>query len=70
MLVLPQGSYSTAFNDDAVRRLREWMRGGGTLVTIGEASRWAAGEKVDLLDTRPELRGGKPDVEEKDKEPD
>jgi hypothetical protein len=69
VLVLPQGSYSTAFNDDAVRRLREWMRGGGTLVTIGEASRWAAGEKVNLLDTRPELRGGKPDVEEKDKKP-
>ena len=69
VLVLPQGSYGTAFNDDAVRRLREWMRGGGTLVTIGEASRWAAGEKVNLLDTRPELRGGKPDVEEKDKKP-
>ncbi len=45
------------------------MRGGGTLVTLGEASRWAAGEKVSLLDTRPELRGGKPDVEEKDKKP-
>ncbi len=69
VLVLPQGSYATAFNDDAVRRLREWMRGGGTLVTLGEASRWAAGEKVSLLDTRPELRGGKPDVEEKDKKP-
>ena len=69
VLVLPQGSYGSAINDDAVRRLREWMRGGGTLVTIGEASRWAAGEKVGLLDTRPELRGGKPDVEEKDKKP-
>jgi hypothetical protein len=52
-----------------VRRLREWMRGGGTLVTVGEASRWAASEKVNLLETRTELRGGKPDVEEKDKKP-
>ncbi len=69
VLVLPQGSYGPAFNDDAVRRLREWMRGGGTLVTVGEASRWAASEKVNLLDTRLELRGGKPDVEEKDKKP-
>ena len=69
VLVLPQGSYGPAFNDDAVRRLREWMRGGGTLVTVGEASRWAAGEKVNLLETRTELRGGKPDVEEKDKKP-
>ena len=69
VLVLPQGGYANAFNEDAVRRLREWMRGGGTLVTLGEASRWAASEKVNLLDTRPELRGGKPDVEEKDKKP-
>ncbi len=69
VLVLPQGSYGSALDEDAVRRLREWMRGGGTLVTIGEASRWAAGEKVNLLETRPELRGGKPDVEEKDKKP-
>lgn len=36
---------------------------------MGEASRWAAGEKVNLLETRTELRGGKPDVEEKDKKP-
>ena len=70
VLVLPQGSYDSAFSDDAVKRLREWMRAGGTLVTLGEASRWAASEKVNLLDTRPELRGGKPDVEEKDKDKD
>jgi hypothetical protein len=69
VLVLPQGNYGSAINEDAVRRLREWMRGGGTLVTVGEASRWAAGEKVNLLETRTELRGGKPDVEEKDKKP-
>ena len=69
VLVLPQGGYGSAIGEDAVRRLREWMRGGGTLVTVGEASRWASGEKVNLLDTRPELKGGKPDVEEKDKKP-
>jgi hypothetical protein len=68
VLVLPQGSYGAAFNDEAVRRIREWMRGGGTLVTLGEASRWAAGEKVNLLETHTELRGGKPEVEEKDKD--
>jgi hypothetical protein len=69
VLVLPQGNYGGALGEDAVRRLREWIRGGGTLVTLGEASRWAAGEKVNLLETRPELRGGKPDVEEKDAKP-
>ena len=69
VLVLPQGNYSGALGDDAVRRLREWVRGGGTLITSGEATRWAAGEKVNLLETRAELRGGKPDVEEKDRKP-
>jgi hypothetical protein len=69
VLVLPQGSYGTTLGDDAVRRIREWVRGGGTLVTLGEASRWAAGEKVNLIETRTELRGGKPDVEEKDAKP-
>jgi hypothetical protein len=69
VLVLPQGNYSPALNEDAVRRIREWVRGGGTLITSGESSRWAAGEKVNLLETRPELRGGKPDVEEKDAKP-
>ena len=69
VLVLPQGNYSPALNEDAVRRIREWVRGGGTLITAGESSRWAAGEKVNLLETRTELRGGKPDVEEKDAKP-
>ena len=67
VLVLPAANYGTALNDDAVGRLRDWMRGGGTLVTLGEASRWAAGEKVNLLETRTELRGGKPEVDDKDK---
>ena len=69
VLVLPSGAYSDAFDDEQVRRLRDWMRGGGTLVTLADASRWAAREKVNLLETRTELRGGKPDVEEKDKKP-
>ena len=37
--------------------------GGGTLVCLGEASRWAAGESVGLLETRTELRDGRPEVE-------
>lgn len=73
VLVLPQGNYTAALDEDAVRRIREWVRRGGTLVTIGEASRWAAGDEVALLETTTELRGGKPEVpaddEKKDRPP-
>ncbi|MGH9349307.1 MAG: M14 family metallopeptidase [Vicinamibacterales bacterium] len=62
VIVLPSGTYAPLAGDDSLRRLRDWMRGGGTLVTVGEASRWAA--SVKLLETATELRGGKPDVTE------
>ncbi len=38
--------------------LKEWIRGGGTLVTLAEATRWATGENVGLLDTKPLLKNG------------
>ena len=49
VLVLPSGNYS--FSDDALRRLKDWIRNGGTLITIAEASRWAARDRVGLLST-------------------
>ena len=70
VIVLPQGNYSD-IGEDLVRRVREWVRGGGTLVTIGDASRWASTERVGLLDARPEMRDGKPEgSDEKDKDKD
>lgn len=62
VIVLPAGDYTQALGEDGVRRMKEWARMGGTIVTLGEASRWATREKVGLLETTTELRGGKPDV--------
>jgi hypothetical protein len=68
VVVLPAGNYGNLLGGDALRRLRDWVSRGGTLITIGEASRWAARENVALLDTRTELRDGKPEVEPSDKD--
>ncbi len=61
VLVLPSGSYS--FSEDALRRLRDWIRNGATLITLADASRWAAGDKVGLLSTDTLLRDGSPERE-------
>jgi hypothetical protein len=59
VLVLPSGTYT--FSEDALRRLRDWIRNGGTLITLAEASRWAARDRVGLLSTDTLLRDGSPE---------
>jgi hypothetical protein len=61
VLVLPSGNYT--FTEDALRRLRDWIRNGGTLVTLAEASRWAARDRNNLLSTDTLLRDGSPERE-------
>ena len=58
VLVLPSGNYS--FSDDALRRLKDWIRNGGTLITLAEATRWASRDRVGLLSTDPLYRDGTP----------
>jgi hypothetical protein len=59
VIILPAGNYGSVLSGAVLDRVREWMRTGGTLITLGEASRWAAG--AGLLDTFTELRDGRPD---------
>lgn len=58
VIVLPSGDYEDAFDEAFTDRLQAWMSEGGTLITLAEATRWAAG--AELLETAPELRGGAP----------
>jgi hypothetical protein len=58
VLVLPSGNYT--FSDDALRRLKDWIRNGGTLITLAEASRWASRDRVGLIATDPLYRDGTP----------
>jgi hypothetical protein len=69
VIVLPSGTYGPLAGEESLRRLRDWTRRGGTLVTIAEASRWAASERVNLLETRTELRGGRPEADERPSAP-
>ncbi len=62
VIVLPSGNYSEALGEDGVRRIKEWVQAGGTLVTLGEASRWATRDRVEIVSTTTELKGGAPDV--------
>jgi hypothetical protein len=59
VLVLPSGNYT--FSDDALRRLKDWIRNGGTLITLAEASRWAARDRIGLLSTDTLFRDGSPE---------
>jgi murein tripeptide amidase MpaA len=72
VLILPNGSssgYSQMLGEAGAKRIKDWVQQGGTLVTFGEATRWLTDEKVDLLSTTRELKGGKPEAEKKEEKP-
>jgi len=62
VIVLPSGTYGASINEALLNRIKDWLRAGGTLVTLAEASRWATGSNVGLLDTTGLLKDGRPDV--------
>ena len=71
VLILPDsfgGGYAQRVGEGGARRIRDWVQAGGTLITFGAATRWLTDEKVALLATHRELRGGKPDKPEKQEE--
>lgn len=61
VLVLPDGNYSEfeGGGDAALSRLKDWIRSGGTLVTVKGAAAWAASDKVKLLATKREKKAPK-----------
>jgi hypothetical protein len=62
VLVLPSGNYAGQIGDAVLNRIKDWLRQGGTLVTLAEATRWAVTGTVGLLDTNALLKDGRPDT--------
>ncbi len=62
VIVLPSGNYAGQINDAVLTRIKDWLRAGGTIITLADASRWATGASVGLLDTAALLKDGRPDV--------
>ena len=50
-IVLPDGRYSNSngFSESVAAKLRDWVREGGTLITLRGATAWATEEKIGLL---------------------
>jgi len=66
VVVLPDswgraGSYGAILGEQGADRLASWVREGGVLIAVGSAATFLAGEKVKLLDTKLEKRGGEPE---------
>jgi hypothetical protein len=61
VILLPDtgpGGYDRVLGEDGGRKLASWVRDGGVLVAVGDGAAWLCGEKVGLLATKPEKRGG------------
>jgi len=72
VVVFPSGDYAGAVGDGLLDDLRGWMSEGGTLVTMGNSTRWAT--EAGLLSTVAERRGGRagdtePDPQETPEQP-
>ena len=51
-ILFPSGKYASRVSKEALDRLKTWVRAGGTLVTMGTATAWAAEETVALTSAR------------------
>jgi hypothetical protein len=64
VIIIPDASGATLnrlLGVDGANRVRDWVRAGGTLVTFGGASGWAARENVNLTSARMVGADAKPD---------
>lgn len=54
VLILPSGRYADALGSSGIKNIQNWVKQGGVLLTMGNATRFAAKPDVDLLNVLPE----------------
>jgi hypothetical protein len=52
VLILPSGNYQKVFNKNAIANIKSWVNNGGVLITLGNATRFAADINTGLLDVK------------------
>lgn len=55
VLILPSGDYSQALGSKGIENIQHWVKQGGVLITMSNATRFAAQADVKLLDVQREL---------------
>ena len=55
VLILPAGNYKNALGKAGGENLKQWVKSGGVLITLGGATQFAADPDVELLDVKREL---------------
>jgi hypothetical protein len=64
VIIIPDGSAATlnrVLGNDGAANVKSWVQKGGTLITMGAASQWAARENVALTSSRAVGADAKPD---------
>lgn len=59
VIVLPEGSYAGALGTSGMNRLRDWVRGGGALITLGSATSVLENKEMGLRSTPEEPKDDK-----------
>ncbi|MFC3195507.1 M14 metallopeptidase family protein [Marinicella sediminis] len=55
VLILPGGNYQTIFSKSGLSNINDWISDGGVLLTLGQATAYAAAEQTGWLSVKPEL---------------
>ena len=55
VLILPSGDYSQALGESGAANLKNWVKQGGVLITLDDATRFASTPKAGLIDVQQEL---------------